>query len=267
MQGALERALAELTLGPEWSEGDEVAVESWIERHGLSREDADYLRRGGLGGLLIYRRLVRLNLREAIESTLPLVVAHLGPVFDEYFDRFLAERAPRTHYLRDVSHEFLAFSAPLWASDPRVPAYVSELGDHEALQLEIAAVRTHPKRATQQPLALDARVDFIDACRLVHYTHAVHELVHGGDRTPPRLEATHLFVYRSPDHEVRSLKLTPLAAAILRRLLELGETLGQAVRNACREHEVAMDASVLEGTAKLLADLAERGAILGGRSP
>ena len=266
VQDALERALADLTLGSELVADDALVAGAWFARHGISKEDTEYLRRGGLSRLLIYRRLVRANLRLAIESNLPRAMARLGNVFDEYLDRFLAERGPRTHYLRDVTHEFLAFAAPLWASDPRVPSYVSELAHHEAVQLEIAAMHALPKDHAPAELALDARVDFIAACRIVFYSHAVHELSDdGGERTPPRAEATHLFVYRSPDHEVRFLKLTPMAAAILLRLLELEESLGEAVLNACRQHGVAVDECLLSGTARLLADLAERGALAGSR--
>ena len=70
----------------------------------------------------MYRELVRGNLREAIQLSIPRSMARLGALFDEYFDRFLVERAPRTHYLRDVTPELLEFCAPLWAGDARVPA-------------------------------------------------------------------------------------------------------------------------------------------------
>jgi hypothetical protein len=97
----------------------------------------------------------------------------------------------------------------------------------------------------------------------MRYDFAVHRLVDStDDRTEPAQEATAILVYRNPEHEVRYLELTPLAADILERLLG-GESLGSAVTLACRHAGVALDASVLEGTARLLADLGERGALLG----
>ncbi len=68
-----------------------------------------------------------------------------------------------------------------------------------------------------------------------------------------------LFVYRSPEHEVRYLELSALAFGILERLLA-GETLERALASSVAERGVSLDQSVLEGTARLLADLAERGA-------
>ena len=91
----------------------------------------------------------------------------------------------------------------------------------------------------------------------------MHELVDSiDDRTEPERRETSLFVYRSPEHEVRYLELSSLAAKILERLVE-GEKLGQAIGRACAAEGVLLDASVTESTARLLADLAERGALLG----
>jgi hypothetical protein len=60
---------------------------------------------------------------------------------------------------------------------------------------------------------------------------------------------------------VRWLELTPLASAIVTRLLA-GESLGEAVQHACSLAATA-PASVLPDIARLLADLGERGVLLG----
>ena len=263
MQSLLEKVWADLTLGDGFGEGTEHA-ERWLERQGLDPSDAHYLSRQGLERLLTYRRLVRGNLREALELSMPRVVARLGAIFDEYFARFLREQGPRSHYLRDVTPEFLEFCVPRWATDARVPAYTIELADHEALQLTLGSLEGRPKGHVESELDLEAQVEFIDACRIVHYEHAIHELSDDeADHTPPRRESTWLLVYRSPDHEVRYLKLTELAAAILLRLVELKETLRQALVVACAERGTPLGEEVLTQTAALLADLADRGVLLG----
>jgi hypothetical protein len=191
------------------------------------------------------------------------VVARLGDVFDEYFDRFLAERGPRTHYLRDVTRELLDFCEPLWTDDARVPAYMMDLARHENVQIEVGAMQTRPQGTEPGELDLERPVRFVEATRLMRYGFAVHRLTESlDDRSGPAEEPTALLVYRNPEHEVRYLELTPLAAAILTRLLR-GEPLGGAVTGACRDGGATLDASVLEGTARLLADLGERGALLG----
>src|SRR5687768_4933029 len=172
MQDLLEKVWAELTLGAGFTDAKDDA-HAWLERQGLTASDAEYLRRQGLGRLLTYRRLVRGNLRDTLELCLPRVVARLGPTFDEYFDRFLRERGPRTHYLRDVTPEFLEFCVPVWATDSRISPYLIELADHEALELSIASMRARPPHHVPGELELALGIEFIDACRIVHYEHAI----------------------------------------------------------------------------------------------
>jgi hypothetical protein len=109
-------------------------------------------------------------------------------------------------------------------------------------------------------------VRFHRSATLVRYDPAVHRLqadVSARD-VPPR-EPTALFVYRDAEHEIRYPELTPLAAAIAGRLLA-GATLRDAVLGGCEELGHAVGAGVLEGTAALLADLNQRGALLGAAS-
>jgi hypothetical protein len=260
VQAALESAFRELAFGPEL-ESDE-AVAAWLERHGFEAADATAIA-AEWQRMQVYRRLLRQGLFEAVEVAIPRVIARLGDVFSEYFDRFLVERGPRTHYLRDVTRELLDFCEPLWKDDPRVPAYMLDLACHENAQIEIGAMQTRPLGSEPGELVLERPVVFVEAARLVRYANAVHRLSESlADRSEPSAEPTALLVYRNPEHEVRYLELTPLAAAILERLLQ-GEPLGAAISAACAEDGTTLDASVIEGTARLLADLAERGAFLG----
>jgi len=257
----VESVLADLVLGPRPSQESLTAL---CARHEIDPADARALAES-LERLRVYRELVRGNLREALELSIPRSIARLGPLFDEYFDRFLLECGPRTHYLRDITPELLAFCAPLWRDDARVPSYLYDLALHESLHIEVSALPTLPRGHVSAPLALDRGVDFGAALRRVQYGYAVHELPEAEtDRSVPDARRVALLVYRNPEHEVRYLELTPLADAIIARLLE-GAPLGSAVTDAAEAHGVALTESVLEGAAKLLADLAERGVIRGPR--
>jgi hypothetical protein len=259
MQPALEAVFARLLLGPTPSRADLAAS---CRQHDLSPADALALA-DGFERLLVYRDLVRGTLREAVELSIPRSIARLGRLFDEYFERFLDERAPRTHYLRDVTTELLEFCLPLWQSDERVPAYLGDLALHESLHIEVSALPALPRGHVAAPLALDQGVEFSAALRLVRYGHAVHELPEAEtDRSEPAARGVALLAYRSPEHDVRYLELTPLAHGIVQRLLA-GEPLAQAVRGAAAEAATALTEGVLSGAARLLADLAERGVVRG----
>lgn len=263
MQGALESAFAELILGARLDADDPVALEAWLTRHGVAPEDADAIREHEIRRLLVYRRLVHGTLREAIELGMPRAVARLGPLFEEYFARFLAERGPQTHYLRDVTTELLDFCAEPWSRDPRVPAYLMDLSRLEALRIEIAAAPPRQRPEVFAPLELDAGLAFSEALRLLPCAYRVHELSESlSDRTWPAPGPTQLLVYRSPDHRVRYLELTPLAGAILTRLLA-GESLKDSLLGATRAAGAELDDATLAGTAALLSDLSARGVVLG----
>jgi len=265
LHAALERMMADLVFGPELAIDDRQALRARLDRSGLPEVDRDSVLNGDLSRLVMYRNLVRGNLREALFLSIPRTMTRLGSVFDQYFDRFLAERGPQTHYLRDVTLELLDFCAPFWTEDPQVPAYAMDLARHEAVQIEVGAREARSRDESAGSLELDAPIQFIEAVRLMRYGWAVHLLSEDlDDRTVPEPRRTDLFVYRSPEHEVRYLELTPLAAAILERLLS-GQPLGAAIKDACTASGVALDDTVISGSAQVLADLGERGALIGKR--
>jgi hypothetical protein len=262
MQEALERAMQALVLG-EAPPTDAAELAAWLSPHGLEPEEAAAFS-GNLERLLVYRTLVRGTLLGALEIAIPRSVARLGPLFAEYFDRFLAERGPATHYLRDVTDEWLTFVAPLFANDPRVPPFVLDLARHEALEIDVASSADTVEPPREVELDLASSLAFARDARVVRYRFRVHELpADVGDRSVPEPRPTALFVYRSREHDVRYLELSPLAANLSERLLG-GQPLGAAVTEAAAATlGAAPNQSVLEGTARLLADLAERGALLG----
>ncbi|HWA77863.1 MAG TPA: hypothetical protein VG937_36260 [Polyangiaceae bacterium] len=263
MQRALESAISELVLGARLDPNDPPAVDAWLSRHGVSTEDAAALRGPELERLLVYRKLVRGTLRDAIELGMPRAMARLGPLFDEYFARFLGERGPQTHYLRDVTSELIDFCAEHWSDDPRVPDYLLELARLEALRIEIAAAPPRAENEPFAPLDLEAGLAFSEAQRLLHCTYRVHELSESlEDRSAPAPGPAHLLVYRSPDHMVRYLELTPLAAGIVARLLA-GKSLKDSLIGATRAEGAELDDATLSGAATLLSDLSARGVLLG----
>jgi hypothetical protein len=261
MQQGIENVFADWVLGPAPSR-ERLAM--LCEKYDIAAEDAAALEES-FERLTVYRDLVRGNLREALRLSIPRSIARLGALFDEYFDRFLAEQAPRTHYLRDVTSELLTFAAPLWAQDARVPGYLPDLARHESLHIEVSALPSLPRGHVPAPLSLERGVELCAALRLVQYHHAVHELpADEACRTPPSERAVSLLVYRSPEHEVRYLELTQVARGIIERLL-VGDSLGEAVQAAAAAAGSALSEALLAGAAKLLADLAERGVVRGPR--
>lgn len=258
MHAAFEDALVELMHGPPL-EPDGIA--RLATRHGLE-PDARAELEAELERWLTYRNLVRSTLRNALSLAIPRTMARLGARFDASFERFLAERGPRTHYLRDVTREFLDFVEPLWRDDAAVPPWSLDLARHEALEIVVASLADVP--ATHAPGELDVErgLRFIEAARVVRYEYAVHRLPAAeDDRSAPAQEPTALFAYRDRDHDVRYLELTPLAADLLERLLG-GASLKSALLESSARHALEPERALFS-VAELLADLGARGALLG----
>jgi hypothetical protein len=240
---------------------------AYLARHDIAKEDADAIlaspRRLGL-----YRQLVRHNVVNVVdmmlERTRARLDAHVPGAFDRAVDGFLAELGPQTPHMRDVPSEFLAWAAPRWRKDERVPKW---LADHAELELVDFTVAVAPRPPPPPPLAdvtADRALVFGDPRVIVHLAWAVHEAPVDDLTAKPEERAVHLLVYRDDKHQTRILDLTPLAAAILEHLFA-GRPLAKAMVEACESSGHPLDNSVLAGAARLLADLGERGVLLGAR--
>ncbi|HXX69725.1 MAG TPA: DUF2063 domain-containing protein, partial [Polyangiaceae bacterium] len=187
--------------------------------------------------------------------------AMCGGRFDADLARFLEERGPRTRYLRDVPDELLTWAAPRWRADSRVPPYVHDLAAYELTCFSVAVSETVVEPPATEIAASRALV-FVASMRLFRGEWAVHEL--GSDvasTEQPVRRSVNLLAYRDRGHAVRWLELTPMAAAIIEGLAR-GESIAAGVARACEAALASVDR--LE-VARLLADLAERGVILGAR--
>ncbi len=248
---------------------------AYLAKHGIEGEDAEALlaspRRLGL-----YRQLVRHNVVNVVETMLERTRArldlHVPGEFDRTVAAFLAAHGPRTPHLRDVPGELLAWAAPRWRADARIPSW---LPDHAELELVDFTIGVAPRAAEPPPLAdvtADRALVFGDPRVIVHLGWAVHPVGYHEARherreseEAPEQRAVHLLVYRDAEHVVRYLELTPLASEILERLFA-GSPLAQAMVDACAASNHPMNDAVLGGAARLLADLGERGVLLGARA-
>jgi hypothetical protein len=264
---ALQRAIADACLGAR--AGTELSrnLPQFLASHGVAPDDVEAIALAP-ARLSVYRSLVRNGLSSVVLRMLPRTRARMNAAqsgrFDSDLAAFIDQIGPRSHYLRDVPSEFFAWAESRWRSDPRVPAYLSDLAGHELMHFVVAS--SESARVTDDPreLALDRPLAFVDSARIAHYGWAVHEISpdQEGTETPHR-RAVHLLAYRDAAHSVRWLELTPVASSITEHLFA-GEEFGPAVDQALREHGIA-PADVMPEVARLLADLAARGVIVGAR--
>ena len=241
---------------------------AFLAKHGVAAEDAEAIlaspRRLGL-----YRQLVRHNVVHVIgvmlERTRARLDVHVPGAFDAAVDAFLAAQGPRTPHLRDVPSEFLAWAAPRWRAEASIPAQLPDYAEYELIDFTIGVA---PRPAPPPPLAdvtADRALVFADPHVIVHLGWAVHLIGSEDLAAVPEERPVSLLVYRDGEHKTRFLDLTPLASAILERLFA-GRPLASAMTEACVAAGEPLDDAVLTGAAQLLADLGERGVLLGARA-
>ncbi len=264
----MQALFAKACLGtPEETRALEVDPARFLAEHGLDAEDAEAMR-GDARRLALYRRLVRHNVVNVVHAMLERTRARFDVVrpglFDATVDAFLAEVGPRTPHLRDVPAEVLAFAAPRWKAEASVPVWLLEHAELELVEFTIGIAPRAGDVGELVDVSPDRPLAFVEPTAIVRTTHAVHELAAGDPRAEPAARDVALLVYRDAAHQTRFLELSPLASAILERLLS-GSPLAGAMVLACEATGATLDDGVLAGAARLLADLAERGVLLGAR--
>lgn len=265
----LHAMLADACLSKDAERRFDADLRGYLGAHALASEDVAAIV-ASPPRLGLYRHLVRQNLvhvvRTMLERTERRIEARLPGAFTASIEGFLDDTGPKTPHLRDVPREFLSWAAPRWVADPRFPRWIV---DHAELELVDFTVAVAPRSLPPPSLAdvsSELPLVFAGPCTLVNLSWSVHTLAPEDDAVEPVPQAVTLLVYRDEAHRSRYLELSSLAAAMMDRWLK-GEALGAAMAGACAASAHPLDAAVLSSTAALLADLGERGVLLGARSP
>jgi hypothetical protein len=223
----------------------------------------------------VYRQMVRNRLAQTIEHGFERLVAVLGAErFRAIIDRFLADEPPRSHYLRDVPSEFLRYLEKHrheLAEHDDLPPFAVDLARFECDELETAYDFEEAGATEVGPLEMGQIAVLAPAHRLIDVGFAVHRIgTDGIDGVSAAMHAAPftLCLYRDrQSHEVTALELTPVTAAMLRLMEPKTMTLTDVVRNAAADVGVIVDVDFVEALSTLLADLIERGLLLGSLVP
>jgi hypothetical protein len=215
--------------------------------------DAGLVARAEEPRLQLYREMVRGRIQQLCAEVLPRTRAALGAgVFEELVAAWLAEVGPRSRFFRDLP---VLLAEHLLAQGQLLPL------PRDLLALERA--RWHAQVA---PDAGPARPFALDAIPVPHPSLSVFEADHavqfGGDEVPRR---TLLAVYRRPDLEVEVRWSTPTLHALLARWARSEEPAIDSVRAVLAAEGRAPTPDFVEEMSTFLAELLERGALIGSR--
>lgn len=242
-------------------------VQGFLRDYGVEGRDLDQMSSLGARRIRAYRALVHNRVRNTIDDFVPRTCDRLGSArLRSDVAAFLAERAIRSPYLRDVPREFVDWAAPRWRDDPEVPDYVPDLARHELLRLDVKNAPV-PEAVTDVPtgqkLDLQRPIRVHSSAVVMRYAHAVHKLPKDrNDRTVPASEATCIVAFRGSDDKTHYIDCKPWVAALMERLIE-GQAMQPALVGAIETSEMVLDDDVLARAAVVLADFMDQGLLLG----
>jgi len=216
-----------------------------------------------VGRLGLYRRLVQGNLSLVARRLLPRTADALDGVveggFRAWFAKFLAERGPRTPYLRDVPIELVEWATPLWRADAAVPRFVPDLARYELDRFDVDRANADASSPQVTEVSLDRPLVFARPIRLARYDYAVHEAV-----PPPANRETWLLLHRDDESSVVTTAIDPRAAPFIEAALA-GAPLGEALARTTENEGALGGQSARLEVARWLAELGASGALLGGQ--
>jgi hypothetical protein len=219
-------------------------------------------------GWRAYRRMVRSRFYQTIDHAFERLIGALGAeAFHRLVDRFLAEDPPRSPYLRDLPGEFLRFverTYPGLSETHPLPPYALDLMRYEWAELDTAYSHQEVLAADVVPLDMHRMAVLSPAHRLLQLEYRVHQMGVDGSAAPAHRSPVCLCLYRDrKTHEVETLELTPVAARMLAEIARRAAPLAEIVRDAAEGGRLPVDVAFIDALSTLLADLTERGLLVG----
>jgi hypothetical protein len=213
--------------------------------------------RGEGGRFLLYRELVRSRLRDLVASALPRTTAALGrAAMDRAVESRLGSGAPTTRFFREAVEEIVTPSAPGLATDAN-----PELDDLARLELaQWRAMWADAPMPAVREFDFAARPVVTPVMQRLELTHSVHRV----DR-PSERGRFHVAVFRRRDHVVETRWMDDTLAAILDRWIEGQLSAIEGVRAALASLGREPTPEIVDAMSGLLAELLERGGVLGSR--
>lgn len=222
---------------------------------------------------LSYRRMVRARFHETIEHAFERLAAQLGhETFCKLEGSFLEKRGPKELVLRHVPRDFLEFlvggaardKSPIFAT---IPAWAVDLARFEWAELEVAYAQDEVAIDLVGPLAMDRPLALSPTCRVLQFGHRVHELSRERPTETIRPGKVSLCIYRDREtFDVRVLELSQSAAELLSSPELSVRPLADLAKLSAERSGTTIDGGWLDAFAMLLADLSERGVVLGSHA-
>lgn len=213
---------------------------------------------------LIYREMVRNRLRGELRSALKRTLEAAGEErIDQAFELHLAQEPPRTRYFHSVVLAFAGVCERLWRADGEVPGYLADLVAYEAALWAVSDLPDSDGTTTVD-FDFDKVAVVSPALRLLRVEYAVHNPADESGGYAAGVH--HLCLHRAAAaRQASTWSLNAVTFDIMKRLVDQGQTVVEAVKATATDRQFAVDETFLDGLTTVLADFIDRGVILGSR--
>ena len=217
----------------------------------------------------IYRDLFFNNIQSLLAGNFPVLRELYGADGWRTLVRdFYAKHRCRTPLFPEIAREFLQYLQDEREDRPDDPPFLLELAHYEWVELALELDERSVDSVASDPDGdlLDGRPVLNPLTRLLAYRYPVHRIRNDFRPVEAPPQSTHLLVYRNRDDDVKFMQLNAVTQRLLERLDRDDDASGREVLVEIASEIGHPDAQRLVAAgADLLADLEQRGVVLGTR--
>src|SRR5690606_17566408 len=219
--------------------------------------------------LAIYRELVYSNIEGFLRNGFPVLYSLVEPDrWTSLVTSFIAEHACDSPYFVDISRHFVEFlqQRPDWLA--QLPPWALELAHYEWMEVvvDMAEVPTEDAAEVESGGDLMTQAPVLSPLAgLLSYGWPVRQLCRHFVPEQPPGAVTWLVVYRDAADEVKFMAVNALTAALLQSLEQSPDSNGVTHLRQLAVQSGLPEQNALEAGAGMLAQLRQKGVILGAR--
>ena len=208
--------------------------------------------------MAVYREIVFNNLFGSVSACFPVCQAVLGRrAWLKLSKQFFAEHQASTPIFREISQEFLKFTA----KNKELPVYFQQLAHYEWVELAVSTQVVDAPNLSKTPNFLSEKPQLAPAHMMLEYDFPVHKI--SAKCKPNTMEKSYLLIFRNADFKVKFIELNAVTFELL-KLVKLNTMTGEQVLTSLVEALPTLDSQiVLNFGLQTLQDLASQQAIIG----
>ena len=215
--------------------------------------------------MAIYTEIVYNNIESTLSACFPVTKSLLSArKWQALVRSFMADYRATTPIFREISLQFLQHLAAAGTTKLKLPEFLPSLMHYEWVELALSVLDVTVEADTPQDI-LHAPLSLNPALHLLQYAYPVHQISVDFQPKKPAKMPTFLLVFRSKNHQIQFIELNPMTFQLVSILKSAQLTGEQVLQKLATENPQIAPEIVLQFGAQTLAELSDKGVILGAK--